>query len=238
MAKDERSTNWAFEIYPSSADDCWEINLSDTLIPSLQSPLHDQDLNEDGTKKKAHYHIQFCFETKKSAMEVLDIASSIGKKGVGGCNVDDEDYDIDVVRPIDKQKNYWQAFNKNGKSIGVVLRVRSRSGMARYLCHLDHADKHQYSTEDIIVRGNLDLGNIIGRSYNKYLCIREMMIFCKETNTLHFTDLCEHAFVERFDDWYKILCDSGAFIMKEYMRSLEYQQKTREDKIREIRLVK
>ena len=102
MAKDERSTNWAFEIYPDSAPDIWEINLSDTLIPSLQSPIHDQDLNEDGTIKKAHYHIQLCYETKKSALEVLDVASSIAKKGVGGCNVPDEDLDLTLkTTPID-----------------------------------------------------------------------------------------------------------------------------------------
>lgn len=238
MAKDERSTNWSFEVYPQSANDLWEINLSDTLIPSLQSPLHDKDVNEDGTLKKAHYHIQLCYETKKSAAEVLDIASNVSGLGLGGCNVDNDDFEIDLVKPIDKHHSYWQAFNKDGKSIGVVLRVRSRSGMARYLCHLDHADKHQYSTDLIKVRGNLDLGSLLGRTYNKYLCIREMMQFCKETNTIHFTDLCEHAFIERFDDWYKILCDSGAFIMKEYMRSLEYKQMSREDKIKEVRIIK
>ena len=237
MAKDERSTNWAFEVYPESALDVWEINLSDTLIPSLQSPLHNKDVNEDGTLKKPHYHIQLCYETKKSANEVLEVASSICQNGLGGCNTD-SDFEIAKVFPIDKQHSYWQAINSKGESVGVVLRVRSRSGMARYLCHLDHADKHQYSTDDIQVRGNIDLGNLIGRSYNRYLCIREMMIFCKETNTIHFTDLCEHAFIERYDDWYKVLCDSGAFIMKEYMRSLEYKQMTREDKIKEVRLIK
>lgn len=235
--KDERSTNWSFEIYPSSADVNWQILLSDTLIPSLVSPLHDQDQNEDGTLKTPHYHVQLLYETKKSALEVLQTAFSVAMHGVGGCSSTDTHEPVEAI-PIDRQHNYWQGLDSEGKATGVVLHVRSRSGMARYLCHLDHADKHQYNVDDIKVRGNIDLGMLIGRSYNKYICIREMMQFCKETNTIHFSELIEHAFVERPDDWFKVLCDSGSFIMKEYMRSLEYKQKTREEKVKEIRIVK
>lgn len=233
--KDERSTNWSFEVYPKTANENWEINLSDTLIPSLVSPLHDKDMNEDGTLKTPHYHVQLLFETKKSALEVADIAFTVAGSGLGGASSEEASAPVNSY-PIDKSKNYWQAVDENDVVVGTVLRVRSRSGMARYLCHLDHADKHQYNVEDIKVRGAVDLGSLIGRSYNRYLCLKEMIQFCKETNTVHFADLLEHSIIERYDDWYKVLCDSGAYVMKEYMRSLEYKQKTKEDKIIEVRV--
>jgi hypothetical protein len=49
--------SWAFVIYPDSMPTNWEEIISDTGLPIALSPLHDKDLNPDGTHKKPHFHV-------------------------------------------------------------------------------------------------------------------------------------------------------------------------------------
>lgn len=71
----ERTRNWATILYPDSAREGWRDILTDLKVPCFLSPLHDKDLNPDGTLKKPHYHILFIFDGVKSREQVLDIVS-------------------------------------------------------------------------------------------------------------------------------------------------------------------
>ena len=55
--------------------------LEDLHIPCLVSPLHNADINADGTPKKNHRHILFLFESLKSKKQFQEISSKIN--GVG-----------------------------------------------------------------------------------------------------------------------------------------------------------
>ena len=57
MSKVVKKRNWAFVLYPESAPDNWREELQKTGLTCAISPLHDKDLNPDGTEKKAHYHV-------------------------------------------------------------------------------------------------------------------------------------------------------------------------------------
>ena len=62
MAKKEvKKRNWSFLLYPESAPADWQRKLEELHLPIAISPLHDRDLNEDGTPKKPHYHVIVCF---------------------------------------------------------------------------------------------------------------------------------------------------------------------------------
>ena len=52
-----KGRNWAFVMYPESMPDNWYDLLQATGLPFAISPLHDKDLNPDGSQKKAHYHV-------------------------------------------------------------------------------------------------------------------------------------------------------------------------------------
>lgn len=52
-----KKRNWAFILYPDSAPEDWEDQLTKTGLQCAVSPLHDKDINADGTPKKPHYHI-------------------------------------------------------------------------------------------------------------------------------------------------------------------------------------
>lgn len=67
-----RSNIWAFIIYPDSWPDNWHELISNFHVPCAVSPLHDADLNGDGTEKKPHRHvlINFGLGKKKSEEQV------------------------------------------------------------------------------------------------------------------------------------------------------------------------
>lgn len=73
--KDVRTRTWMAIFYPDSAPSDWEEILSERLGhgPWAHSPLHDKDVNPDGTVKKPHWHVVMTFPGKKSYEQVKDI---------------------------------------------------------------------------------------------------------------------------------------------------------------------
>lgn len=55
--KNVKKRNWTFVLYPESAPADWKNVLQLTGLQCAVSPLHDKDVNPDGTVKKPHYHI-------------------------------------------------------------------------------------------------------------------------------------------------------------------------------------
>ena len=71
----EKNRYWTFIIYPESAPKDWKDILQQTFLPIAISPLHDKDLNDDGEKKKPHYHIIVCFSGPTTFMRVNRLCS-------------------------------------------------------------------------------------------------------------------------------------------------------------------
>lgn len=57
-----KNRHWSFIVYPDSVDDNWINYLIETGLPFAISPLHDNDLNADGSKKKSHYHVVVTYD--------------------------------------------------------------------------------------------------------------------------------------------------------------------------------
>ena len=74
--------NWATILYPESAKENWLQILEEMYIPVFISPLHDQDVNPGGEKKKEHFHIMFMFEGNKSKEQIKEICDEIGAVGL------------------------------------------------------------------------------------------------------------------------------------------------------------
>lgn len=71
-----KKRNWAFVLYPESAPVDWRDILQQTGLLISISPLHDKDVNPDGSIKKAHYHIILCFDgptTYNNVKSITDI---------------------------------------------------------------------------------------------------------------------------------------------------------------------
>lgn len=75
---EERARNWTAIIYPESMPENYEQILSDIKVPTIISPLHDNDIKEDGSLKKPHYHIVILYSSKKSYEQVKNDLSPLG----------------------------------------------------------------------------------------------------------------------------------------------------------------
>lgn len=75
--KDDRARTWTFIVYPESAPENWRELLDEYHVPWVESPLHDKDINPDGSVKKAHWHVILLFDGKKSYEQVKELTDTI-----------------------------------------------------------------------------------------------------------------------------------------------------------------
>lgn len=130
-----------------------------------------------------------------------------------------------VMLLFDSVKTIEQATEMTLKFGGVGCeKIESLRGYARYLCHLDNPEKVQYEIDEVTCLFGADYLNIIGNPSDKYKAIQEMTNFINEENLIHYVDLFEYASIHR-KDWFKVLCDNGTYVIKEYLRSKEYKQR-------------
>lgn len=122
------------------------------------------------------------------------------------------------VKTTDQAK---EIFNKIG-GVGCEI-VQSLRGYARYLCHLDNPEKAQYNADDVRCLCGADYSTTIGLVTDKYKAISEMIDFCCENNVVSYAELLEYCRLNRFD-WFRVLCDNGTVVMKEYLKSRLWTQ--------------
>lgn len=116
-------------------------------------------------------------------------------------------------KSISQIEEYTTLFGGVGHEV-----VKSIRGYGRYLCHLDNPEKAQYPIEGVRALCGADYVGVIGLAVDKYKAIGEMVDFCNEFSIYSFADLLEYSKNERFD-WFRILCDNGAIVMKEFLKS-------------------
>jgi hypothetical protein len=124
-----------------------------------------------------------------------------------------------VIIMFDSVKTREQATELFAKIGGVGCEVvQSLRGYARYLCHLDNAEKAQYSPESVRSLCGADYTNTIGLVTDKYKAIGEMIDFCEEYNIYSYSELLKYCRMERFD-WFRVLCDNGTVVMEKFLKS-------------------
>lgn len=107
----------------------------------------------------------------------------------------------------------------NGVGCEAVSTLR---GYARYLCHLDNPEKVQYDVNEVVSYGTVDYVGIIGLPTDKYNSIAEMMDFCDRNNIISYAGLIRYA-RDNNEVWFRILCDSGTMVMKEFIKSRTWE---------------
>lgn len=123
---------------------------------------------------------------------------------------------FDSVKTADQAREVFQAVGGVG-----CERVQSLRGYARYLCHLDNPEKAQYKTDEVAALCGADYIGTINLVTDKYAAIKDMMKYCKDNGILNYADLAEIA-METNDAWFRVLCDSGTMVLKEYLKSLAW----------------
>ena len=73
----ERSSKWAFIVYPDSAPAEWKKIIKLSFVSSAVSPLHSPDPDGSGEERKEHYHVLLDFDSLKSYEQVKSISLSV-----------------------------------------------------------------------------------------------------------------------------------------------------------------
>lgn len=124
-----------------------------------------------------------------------------------------------VIIMFDSVKTSEQAKEIFDKIGGVGCeKVNSIRGYSRYLCHLDNPEKAQYDMSEVRSLCGADYSGVIGLPTDKYKAISEMIDYCRENNIISYSDLLEFCRECHFD-WFRVLCDNGTIVIKEYLKS-------------------
>ena len=191
----KRARAWWGVLYPESAPENWREMIANDLVETLISPLHDKDVLPDGTAKKPHYHVLVSFKnptTRESAAETMK------RWGV-------------VVQ------EHWP---KPGEPDS--FKVKDFRQAARYLCHLDQADKHRYSTNDVVSIGAIDYPSLVMSAGDE----DEMLDEIFEAMDTYLLD--SYPKVVRFarkehPEWKSIIYRKHTRAISEYAKGLHYE---------------
>ncbi len=75
--KNIKKSKWAFVAYPESLPRDWKEQLQRSGVKAAISPLHDKDLNPDGTVKKPHYHVILCYDGPTTYNSVKSLTNGL-----------------------------------------------------------------------------------------------------------------------------------------------------------------
>lgn len=130
-----------------------------------------------------------------------------------------------VVIMFEAVKTSEQAMEIFQKISGVGFEIiQSLRGYSRYLCHLDNPEKFQYPVEEVRSLCGADYAGSIGLVTDKYKAIGEMIDFCEDNCVDSYSELLKYCRTNRFD-WFRVLCDNGTVVMKEYLKSKAWTEK-------------
>lgn len=65
-----KARNWSFIAYPESLNPDWRETLHSLGLKGFVSPLHDKDVNDDGSAKKPHYHVTIIYGNTTTANSI------------------------------------------------------------------------------------------------------------------------------------------------------------------------
>lgn len=123
---------------------------------------------------------------------------------------------FDSVKTLDQARDLFKKINGVG-----CEKVASLRGCARYLCHLDNPEKERYKIEDVKCFGGANYDEVCSLVSDKYRSISEIIDFCEKHDVISFAELLAYCRNER-QDWFRIICDSGTIVVKEYLKSRKW----------------
>ena len=169
--------------------------LAEEHLTFAVSPIHDKDVEEDGSIKKAHYHLLLAYSSATTLNNI---------------------------------RGWFKVCGLPESDLHSVRVCASGVGYYRYLTHKDNPEKAQYDVNDIRTFNDAqELFKKFSKTASEKIddLVRIFQIV-DELNTISFHSLIQYLmFNER--DLFKLITSSSALAIcvKEYQRSLEYDQR-------------
>ena len=169
MESNKRTRNYATVVYPESAPNNWKVLLQEQCIPALISPLHDRDINNDKTLKKAHYHVMIMFDGVKTQEQAKEVFSIIG--GVG----------VETIKCVRAYARYLTHLDNSDKAKYPIEDVISCAGADYYA--LINATTDKYTA----IKEMIDFC-----TENSIVGFAELFIYAKNNREDWFRVLCDN----------------------------------------------
>lgn len=191
----QRTRNWAVIFYPDDLPEDWKNQIDENHVRWIEGPLHNQDLNPDGTPKKEHVHTLFMFETVKTSVQVSQFFKDLFGE------------------------------SDSGSIVGVASpqQVTDRCAVVRYMAHLDHPSKAQYDIKDIIGHNGADPAEVLRYSLTETL--EMMVAIEEFIEERDVTELCDLSVLIRYEhpEWYQIVTTKNTVYFNAFIRSRRHK---------------
>lgn len=205
--KGTRHRGWIWVQYPESVNEGWRDMLTNEGVPIFISPLHDRDVNGDGTRKKPHNHALVLWDNPNTYENARAIADAIGA----------------VMPP----KN-----PKPGQVKPWAVNVRTA---ARYLCHLDNPEKAQYDPNDVLcINCTLsDYFEIINSAGDDDAVLDEITDYIDNSGVVSFAAFIRFCKQEK-PEWKRLAYHKYAAFITRYIKSVAWENSPSNYDYREI----
>lgn len=187
----QRTRNWTLIFYPEDLPEDWKEQTDSLRVKWIESPLHDKDTNSDGTPKKAHVHTLFMFENVKTKEQVVQMFGDLF------------------------------GTSENGSIIGIATpqQVSDRSGIVRYMSHMDNPEKFQYDASEIVGHNGADVMEILRYSMSETLDkMKAIEEYIEKHGITELADLSK-AIRDTHPEWYQIITTKNTVYFTALLRS-------------------
>lgn len=190
-----RTRNWLVIFYPEDLPEDWTSLVDGLHFKWIQSPLHDKDVNADGTPKKAHYHTLFMFDAVKTQGQVESMLKELFGE------------------------------SETGSIIGIPApqMATDRCASVRYMAHMDHPDKAPYEPKEIVGHNGADPADILRYSATETReMIIAMEEYIEQKGII---ELCDFSAAIRYEypEWHTIVATKMTMYFSAFIRSRRYK---------------
>lgn len=124
---------------------------------------------------------------------------------------------FDNVKTRDQARELFDQIN--GVGLEVINSARS---YARYLCHLDNPDKHQYSPSDVIQIGGADYFSIIESCSDQIAALMFIEDLAESNGIFTYSELCRKLRRD-YPEYYRIMVLGHTVHMTNFLKSLYFE---------------
>lgn len=191
----ERTRNWTVIFYPEDLPDNWQSQVDELMCKWIEGPLHDADVNPDGSPKKVHCHTLFMFDAVKNQEQVTSMLKELFGESEGGSII----------------------------GVATPMKATDRSAVVRYMAHLDHPSKAQYDVNDIKGHNGADPSEVM--RYSATETIRMMVAMEEYIEENCIIELADFSKAIRYDypEWYTILATKQTRYFSDFIRSCRHR---------------
>lgn len=127
-----RTRSWTFIVYPDSAPQNWRDIIDEEHIEWVESPLHDKDVNADGSPKKPHWHVLVMYESVKAYEQVKELTDKLNCPVPQKCNGAKGlvRYMAHLDNPEKVQYDRFKIIGHGGADVAELLRPSASESLA------------------------------------------------------------------------------------------------------------